>query len=355
MDSLFLKLPRELRDRIYYFVLGRYANWPGITDDNHFYVIGHSPDAIPFGPTNPESHRMVWGWIFTSKQMFSEARAQSRRDARLVSKNHSMYRPNDDRNYHTGLPNSKQSFSFAEPEQVEDWSIDTRIRQCQSLHRFDQTGHDPSYPVVNRYDASTFVALSSFRASPDCIPGYIKSVAPVLRTLRMHIRLANSLGAELGTNYLTGTLIPESMMLPDVTFEHVELVLFEPSIGSDFGDRQCSPTQRTDTHDLQGVMYTYAMLQRELEAAAIALVGPTKDEGILIRDRIAQGSDRRLISPPCKRLVYSPRIRNLLHTSTHNTSQPASPATRSASSNNLDRLLSLFSMYSVRSTSLTPC
>jgi hypothetical protein len=146
MDSLFLKLPRELRDRIYYFVLGRYANWPGITDDNHFYVIGHSPDAIPFGPTNPESHRMVWGWIFTSKQMFSEARAQSRRDARLVSKNHSMYRPNDDRNYHTGLPNSKRSFSFAEPEQVEDWSIDTRIRQCQSLHRFDQTGHDPSYP-----------------------------------------------------------------------------------------------------------------------------------------------------------------------------------------------------------------
>jgi hypothetical protein len=106
----------------------------------------------------------------------------------------------------------------------------------------------------------------------------------------MHIRLAHSLGAELGTNYLSVTLIPECMMLPGVAFEHVELVLPEPLIGGDCVNPLCSPTQRTHTHDLQGVMNTYAMLQRDLEAAAIALVGPTKDEEISIRDRIAQES-----------------------------------------------------------------
>jgi hypothetical protein len=162
------------------------------------YVLGCSPDASPFSSPNPASHRSMWSWILASKQVFDEARAQSCRDARLVSKDSSsVYNPSGTNNYHTGLPNSERSFPFADPEHVQDWSIKTRIHQCENpLRRFDQAREDaPSYPIVNRYHAGTVLAVSSFRANPNCLPGYIESVAPSLRILSIHIGLAGSLGA----------------------------------------------------------------------------------------------------------------------------------------------------------------
>jgi hypothetical protein len=66
-------------------------------------------------------------------------------------------------------------------------------------------------------------------------------------------------------------------------------MLPEPSFGSTYVNPHCSTAQRTNMYYLQGVLNTYAMLQRELEAAAIALVRPRKDEGISIRDRIVEG------------------------------------------------------------------
>jgi hypothetical protein len=61
----------------------------------------------------------------------------------------------------------------------------------------------------------------------DCTVDVIKWIAPLLRTLRMHISLAINLGVGIGTNYSNCTLIPESLKLSGVILERVEFILDE--------------------------------------------------------------------------------------------------------------------------------
>jgi hypothetical protein len=218
--------------------------------------------------------------------MFSEARAQSRRDVRLVARGFDMYR-NKVPDGHTGFPNSRRRFPFAEPEHVKDCTNYTRILQCESLRRFDQTRENPLYPVdVSRLTPGTYLAMSSFGQDYNCIPGYIKSVAPLLRTLTMHIIPQGNLGTGIGTKYSGLRLIHESMTLPEVALERVELILTEPLVLNAWTSTVATDvcTSRMEIHHLPAMMIAYVMLQRELEAAAVAFLGLTEDEGISMRD-----------------------------------------------------------------------
>jgi hypothetical protein len=106
----------------------------------------------------------------------------------------------------------------------------------------------------------------------------------------MHITPHGGLGEGIGTRYSGYKLIPESIMVPGVTFERVELILTGPLLSSTFTSTSSTDvcTSQLELNRLQTMVIAYAMLQSGLETTAIALLGITGDEGISIRDWMSE-------------------------------------------------------------------
>ncbi|KAF1942120.1 hypothetical protein EJ02DRAFT_422516 [Clathrospora elynae] len=113
----------------------------------------------------------------------------------------------------------------------------------------------------------------------------INTISLSWRTLLVVVRSLPNLGSAVGTaQFPDCAVVPESMLMPSVTFERVELIIFEPIL----------KYRETGMTKLKGVMAMYAMMQEGLDSAAIAFTGfIAGDEGVAIRSWTSGGSNKQ--------------------------------------------------------------